>query len=1079
MASEFITNKDKKLSDVINNILPATDNLYFLVGYFYFSGFEKIYKQVIDKKLKILVGLQIEIDLTNRIKELYFLEKLNISRAKVRDNYLQSIVDVFNETDIFDTEEKQDAFRLFIDKIHDGTMEIRKTQESNHAKLYIFENKTEQNHGGEFLGTVITGSSNLTHSGLEGRFEINVSLRDNYNFTLAQNLFLELWEKSVVIVDENNKNDFLNKVVEKIWLDKLPKPFLLYIRVLAEYFAEQEELITLPADITDGKYFNFKYQVDAIKRAIGIIERHNGVIVADVVGLGKSIIASTVAHNLNLKTIVIAPPHLEQQWNDYRYEFSFNAKVYSSGKIKTALEENLDDEQKLIIIDEAHKYRNELNADYAYLHQLCQQNKVMLLTATPFNNRPQDIFSMIKLFQIPTRSTIRTIENLSYQFYSLILRYKEIKKIQRSKTESQQEIEKRINEVANEIRDILSPLIVRRSRLDLEAIEEYKEDLVQQNISFPVVNDPIELEYNLDDIEELYANTLHKICPQNEDEGFIGARYMPVNYVKNFDKYKKNIAKDMGIDENLLKQSQVNLAKFMRRLLVRRFESSMESFRLSLRSMIKSSETIESWYEKKGGVPVFKKGDLPGPEDLLNLTGDDALKTLDELLEDEKLDKYVQRGLWFIEKKELKVGFILQVKKDIQLLKEIYNDWFGNRIISDPKLSHFTELIKSQLRSDPTRKIVVFTEFADTANYLYESLKDGLRIFKYSSSDNTKENKQTIRSNFDAGYDKPENDFDILIATDAISEGYNLHRAGTIFNYDIPYNPTRVIQRVGRINRINKKVFDELFIYNFFPSATGEKETHIKEIATLKMDMIHALLGEDTMVLTDQEKLGSRFAVQFKEQIGKQEQLSPEAKYENLIKNYRAYNQDIINEALAVPKRVKIKRSFKKDEDGVLLFARKGKEYVFKLTKPEGESTNLTSAKGLELFEAELQEDPHEVSKVFDKVYQIAKSNLFITKTVMTKDKGKKDAIAKLKLLKKDFSQYRDYLEDLVYVAEKLDALPERYLKMIRAISIDTIEQDMNSFIDEVSTTYLSKIIDREQAIANEKESLIIAEELI
>ena len=423
MTSEFITNKDKKLSDVINNILPATENLYFLVGYFYFSGFEKIYKQVKDKNLKMLVGLQIEIDIANRIKELHLLEKLNTSRAKVREEYLKSLVQVFNETDIFDSEEKQEAFRIFLDKIHDGTLEIRKTQESNHAKLYIFENRKDTNHGGEFLGTVITGSSNLTHSGLEGRFEINVSLRDNYNFTLAQNLFLELWGKSVVIVDENNKNDFLNKVIEKIWLDKLPKPYLLYIRVLAEYFAENKDSVILPADITDGKFFNLKYQVDAIKRAIGIIERHNGVIVADVVGLGKSIIASAVAHNLNLKTIVIAPPHLEQQWNDYRYDFSFNAKVYSSGRIKTALEENLDDEQKLIIIDEAHKYRNELNADYAYLHQLCQQNKVMLLTATPFNNRPQDIFSMIKLFQIPTRSTIRTIENLSYQFYSLILRY--------------------------------------------------------------------------------------------------------------------------------------------------------------------------------------------------------------------------------------------------------------------------------------------------------------------------------------------------------------------------------------------------------------------------------------------------------------------------------------------------------------------------------------------------------------------------------------------------------------------------------------------------------------------------------
>ena len=99
--------------------------------------------------------------------------------------------------------------------------------------------------------------------------------------------------------------------------------------------------------------------------------------------------------------------------------------------------------------------------------------------------------------------------------------------------------------------------------------------------------------------------------------------------------------------------------------------------------------------------------------------------------------------------------------------------------------------------------------------------------------------------------------YKILVATDAISEGYNLHRAGTIFNYDIPYNPTRIIQRVGRINRINKKVFDQLFIYNYFPTSIGETETRTKEITTLKMAMIHAIMGEDMQYLTADEELNN------------------------------------------------------------------------------------------------------------------------------------------------------------------------------------------------------------------------------
>ena len=539
MTTQFITNKDRKLAEVINNILPSCENLYFLVGYFYFSGFEQIHEQIRDQKLKILVGLEIERDLANRIREYELLENINRSRSKLRDNYCSSLVGIFNETDFFDTQKKQHAFRVFLEKIHNGTLEIRKTLHSNHAKLYIFENAKQHSQGGEFLGTVITGSSNLTRSGLRDRFEINVVSRDNHDFKEAFEIFKQLWDDSVVIVDENSKDDFLNKVIKNIWLDKLPKPFLLYVRVLAEYFTEYVDKVRLPTDITDGKYFNLKYQVDAIRKAINIIKRHNGVIIADVVGLGKSIIASAVAHHFNLKTIVIAPPHLVPQWDDYRFDFYFNAKVYSSGRIKAALDENRDDEEKLIIIDEAHKYRNELTADYANLHKLCQQNKIIQLSATPFNNRPQDIFAMIKLFQIPTRSTIQTVDNLSYQFQILVAEYRAIHKLQRAQTASQFVIAEKIRKVADEIRAILSPLVVRRSRLDLEAIEEYREDLNQQNLSFPEVQDPEELDYELGELSGLYVDTLRQIAPEDEDDGFIGARYMPTSYIKNFEKYRK------------------------------------------------------------------------------------------------------------------------------------------------------------------------------------------------------------------------------------------------------------------------------------------------------------------------------------------------------------------------------------------------------------------------------------------------------------------------------------------------------------------------------------------------------------
>lgn len=1075
MSTKFITNQKELLSEVINNILPSTQKLYVLVGYFYFSGFKELYKTIEDKEVKILVGLDVEKDLLNKIKEVEFIQELNLSRGKIKDNFNKSFVSIFNDTDYFDSEEKQNAFRLFLKKIKDGTLEIRKTAQPNHAKLYIFEHKKEYSQGGVTPGIVITGSSNFTRSGLKDRCEIDVILRDEYDE--AYKIFKSLWDTAVNIVDRNNIKEFLTEIVEKIWIDKLPRPYLLYVRVLEEFYSVVKPKNIKHASQISKKYLSLKYQIDAIEQALKIIERHDGVIVADVVGLGKSIVASVVAHNLRLKTLIIAPPHLTDQWEDYRYEFDYNAKVYSSGKIEESLEENDDEEEKLIIIDEAHKYRNEETIDYANLHKLCHGNKVMLLSATPFNNRPQDIFSMIKLFQIVTKSTIQTVDNLSYQFRQLVKDYKAIQKAQR---ETNQAMKKEIKELADKIRDILWPVVIRRSRLDLEAIKEYKEDLKKQKIEFPTVNPPELLEYELGSLSNLYKETLEKIAPEDEEKGFIGARYKPVTYLKDIEKYKKEIDEEFG-DETLFRQSQINLAKFMRRLLVRRFESSVYAFKESLDSIINSSENILNWYNKLGKVPIYKKGNLPDIDALIEEYENGLFEKIEDIVNDEQIKTLEAKGLKLIDKKEIKKQFVEDVNKDIELLKEIKNEWFKEDIKQDPKLKHFKEIIIDELKKKPGRKIIVFTEFADTANYLFEKIKDDMKVFKYSSSDASKTNKKIIKENFDAGINEKDqkNDYDVLIATDAISEGFNLHRAGTVFNYDIPYNPTRVIQRVGRINRVNKKVFDELFIYNFFPTATGEKETRIKQISTLKIALIHALLGEDTKVLTSDEELRSYYKEQYLELDKQQEELSWDVEYRNLINDLKLTHPQIIEEAMKIPKRTRIKRTVQKEQKGVIVFAKKGSEYTFKFGSTPLECSVISQELALKLFKADVSEKPETVSKNFEKIYQNIKNNLFTKKSQVAYERGRREAIDKIVVLKEKLSEHRDYLEDLQYVLEKLDSLPERYAKQIRAISEKKLKDDIDKLKKEVPHKYLIELREKANSIDDEEESLIISEELI
>lgn len=198
--------------------------------------------------------------------------------------------------------------------------------------------------------------------------------------------------------------------------------------MLDEYFKEKNnDGVLMPKEFSRGKLFNIKYQEDAILKGLEIIQKHQGVIIADVVGLGKSIIGSAIAKNLGLTTIVICPPHLKNTWEDYMNLAQIPSNVVSRGSIPDAFNYIKPNREHLIIIDEAHIFRNDLTTDYTDLHKLCKNNKVVLLSATPFNNKPQDTFNMIKLFQMPTKTSIQSIENLSEEFKSLIKEYNDLK----------------------------------------------------------------------------------------------------------------------------------------------------------------------------------------------------------------------------------------------------------------------------------------------------------------------------------------------------------------------------------------------------------------------------------------------------------------------------------------------------------------------------------------------------------------------------------------------------------------------------------------------------------------------------
>ena len=1081
MSSNFITNKERFLSDIINGILPKTDAVCMLIGYFYYSGYVQLSEQLRDKQIRILVGLDAELQIAKYVREVEAFRKGLISRNVAKEEYYKQFVLVFNNSDFLDTAEKQEQFKMFYGKILDGTLEIRKTLEPCHSKMYLFAYNDTMNENGELPGVLITGSSNLSYQGLKGRLELNARFNDKRDYDEGKRIFDELWESSVVIASKENIDEWNNKVMAHIWYDKLYSPYLMYIRVLKEYFnIPTSDNILTPHDITEGRYSNLKYQTDAVQMALNALRNHNGAIGADVVGLGKSVIASTIARNLKLRTIIVCPPHLYKQWEGYRDEFGFTASVFSAGKIEEAVLYYQDlvkeNEQFLIIIDEAHRFRNEYTQDYALLHNLCSGNKVLLLTATPFNNQPADIYALIKLFQIPSRSTLKTVENLGSSFKDLIASYKTLREEQREGKTTDEEIKKEVNDIAKKIRSIISPLVVRRSRLDLLDVPEYEEDLRQQGIQLVMPNDPEEQEYDLSELKDLYLATLDRIYQTDgRNDGvyrFKAARYSPALYIREElkDKLAKELEDKTGVKFNLLVGRQANISGFMRHLLVARFESSVAAFQSSLEYMIKSSEHMLRWIEKRNKIPVFKKGNLPDVEAFYRTT-EDGMEEIEELFE-----KYEGKGFFEIDKKYVTDDFVTDVQADIQLLINLREQWFGkeNTIKSDPKLDSFIRIVKEKMTKEPNRKLIVFSEFADTVNYLGEALiRAGLPAMKYTSADATPANKDCIRANFDAGL-KPslqQNDFHILVATDAISEGYNLHRAGAIFNYDIPYNPTRVIQRIGRINRINKKVFDELYIYNYFPTDVGEAETRTKEISTLKMAMIHAIMGEDTKALTKEEEVKAFFMERYRKEIARNEETSWDTPYRKLLNSLKG--TEVYDKALKLPHRARTARNIDKPQKGVLMFGRKGDDFVFKIGDAETAPVMIPAEEAVALFEAEKNEEPVNLSGDFDSIYQRVKASLFRSDSTGRNEKELLNALVKVKLFINKQLLPKDYLDDLCQVVQA-DALSGYEIRYINQLAV----KDAAKLPRKISAEYLARVIIAQNKVDDSEETLILSEEL-
>jgi superfamily II DNA or RNA helicase len=808
---------------------------------------------------------------------------------------------------------------------------------------------------------------------------------------------------------------------------------------------------------------------------IDCIKKNNGVIIADVVGLGKSIIASAIAYNFDVqKCVIIAPPHLVDQWSDYQQDFGLRGvKIYSSGKIDEVYKNHADDSDPILyIIDEAHRYRNELSNDYQLLHQITRsnsENKVILLTATPYNNRPADLFALIKLFQTPSRSTINSVDNLGIKFRELISTYNKLAKD--GKRNLTPEIRSELGRLSDELRILIDPVIVRRSRIDLSEIKEYSDDLRTQGVEFPEVIGPNLIEYDLGKLRRLYIETLDKIS--NE---FTSSRYNPSAYLKNPAAFNERYGELFG--EINIQLSQSNLAQFIRRLLVMRFESSKAAFKSTLSSLLASYESIKKWWNK-GYVPIQKSGYLSDPNE------EEIQETLDQINNDSEdyvmdLEKIKKKAIPF-EKGLFNDNYIIAIEKDISLLRDLYEKWFdGDNVGLDPKYNNVASQIDQLLNENPNRKIVIFSSFADTAEYVFmQSINYGFRSILYTGSASAKD-RYIVKTNFDASMKTADqkNDYDIIVATDALSEGFNLNRAGVIINYDIPYNPTRVVQRIGRINRINKMMFKKIYIYNLFPTDIGETNTLIKGISTLKMLLINNIVGSDTKTLTPDETLQSYFKRQFTEANREQNEKSWDIDYKNDYDSIKHHTK-LIEEVKKIPERVRIVRKYC-PEPCVISFAKRGTNSLFALGLPGEEASIVPPNYVLKYFKATEEEKSYESDPDLDLKFTFLRNEINRPLSKIRIDKRKGQALENIEKLILAYPIEKDYLNDLKEIILNYDDLSDGELKFLSMFRIN--KQNAKEVVIQIKMTipthYIIQIKKKVESIDTQTETIMFTEDL-
>ena len=803
MSSKFFNNESgNTLFDKLKGIALGMANFnrfLAVVGFFRSSGYFKLRKELKGvEEIKILVGINIDDIFRRHNKTMLMLESAEQAKVIYDEEFRQDIINARYAPEV------EEGILQMCQDLVDGRLQMKIHSTKNlHAKFYLC---LPHNHSEHTDGWVIMGSSNISDSGLgttqSPRYELNVAMKDFDDVDYCHTEFKKLWEEAVPLTIDD-----IESIKQKTYLGYQPTPYEIYLKVLIDTFGDQVEddfSVQLPSGVME-----LKYQTDAVIQGFQMLMRHNGLFLADVVGLGKTMIATMIAKRFieangrNTSILVVFPPALRDNWEETFKLFGIynKAQFITNGKLDRVL--NGKDRYKskeefdLIIVDEAHGFRNNL----------------------------------LLLFQNSQSCTIDGIPNLKGFFAEHIKAYNILMK-ERETRDVTADVD-RIYEVIRE--RVIDKVTVRRTRSNIENDPEYKKDLKVQGIVFPKPLAPTPLEYEMDeDTSNRFFYTLNVLSDDKFEPHLHYARYRAIEFLKPELRAKYRNAVHVG----------QTLAGIYRVHMVKRLESSFHAFKLSLATLLRiTNDMLQMFAEDKVIIaPELKIKDMQAKG-----------MELDEIIE-KALEKGYNESDILYKSEDFEPDFIAMLQHDKKVLEALNADWRQEH--DDQKFDLFREKLEHEFfdTRNLSGKLVVFSESVDTLNYLKGRLENelGRKDVLTVTAENRDRRATDIKENFDANSTVKKDRYNIILTSDVLAEGVNLHRSHMIVNYDSPWNASRLMQRIGRVNRIGS-VAEYIYNYMFYPSPQGNKQIKLYENALVKLQGFHSAFGEDVQIYSKEE----------------------------------------------------------------------------------------------------------------------------------------------------------------------------------------------------------------------------------